>query len=268
MSDGRQKTWAADPLGLAPIETLRAIESQLPISLLATRDLVCCHPDDLVADIVAGRGDNTFSFLPVRNTSIVGVLPLATNAGKARVREVMRPLDDSMLMASDASMLHFIEEADRTQFVFTVDDRRIAGIATLSDLQKLAARPAIFLRVTMLEMMLAEWIRTGAGENRWLRFLDSDNRQKVKRDYRQLRSANSAIDLISVTSFHQKIEIVAALHRGGSFDREPLDNIRKMRNALAHAHEIGADSVLASSIAQNMREASRLIRQFHQEISR
>jgi hypothetical protein len=91
----------------------------------------------------------------------MGLLPL----GEFRVASIdpagltaegaMLPLDQSILITSGSSVLGYIEEAKESPCRLVLRNTQIAGIVTISDLQKLAVRPALFVLVTHLELLMA-----------------------------------------------------------------------------------------------------------------
>lgn len=66
-----------------------------------------------------------------------------------------------MLISADSGILTYIERADEHEHTcrLVLYGDRLEGIVTLSDLQKLAVRPALFMLVTHVELLMARWIR-------------------------------------------------------------------------------------------------------------
>ncbi len=62
----------------------------------------------------------------------------------------MEPLSDANLISADAGILTFVMSADQAHCRLVVDGDRIDAIVTLSDLQKLSVRPAVFLLITLI----------------------------------------------------------------------------------------------------------------------
>jgi hypothetical protein len=56
-------------------------------------------------------------------------------------------------------VLRYIEEAEMSPCRLVLRHTQIAGIVTILDLQKLAVRPALFVLVTHLELLMAASIR-------------------------------------------------------------------------------------------------------------
>src|SRR5271168_1606587 len=160
------KPWAARPLDTDPESVLNSVERGLTVGLIATfqPDLICCESGAPIGPLLDNPQLETFDHLPVTAEGrIAGLLPLRqlrTNCKKYRTAgEEMMPLDERCLISSDVGILTFIEQADERPSRLVVRGTRIDGIVTLSDLQKLPVRPALFLFITHLELLMTETIR-------------------------------------------------------------------------------------------------------------
>lgn len=153
------RPWAAGPLDIDPPRVLSSIERGLTVSLVATfePDLVCCQTNAQIGDLLETPIFRPFDYLPVTvEGRIVGLLPLAQlrtgNTNHRNAGDEMLPLDERRLISADVGILTFIEQADEQHACrLVVRGTRIDGIVTLSDLQKLPVRPALFLFITHLE---------------------------------------------------------------------------------------------------------------------
>jgi hypothetical protein len=153
----------------------------------------------------------------------------------------MHPLGQSILITSGSSVLRYIEEATASPSRLVIRDTRIAGIVTISDLQKLAVRPALFVLVTHLELLMAATIRAhfrGRPDEDWLGKL-GNRRLTVEQNWQKLKANDLEIDLIAATQFADKRQI---LSKSGLFqcsrtrvERE-FGAIEKLRDGLAHAN--------------------------------
>ncbi|MGO4843671.1 hypothetical protein AB4144_66485, partial [Rhizobiaceae sp. 2RAB30] len=80
--------------------------------------------------------------------------------------EKYEALREAHLIGADASILSFVKEADTRPFRLLVSERGIVGLVSLSDLQKLPVRAALFGLVTGLEMAMTDAILTHDPEGR------------------------------------------------------------------------------------------------------
>jgi hypothetical protein len=155
----------------------------------------------------------------------------------------MRPLDQSILIASGTGVLAYIEEADQHPCRLVMRGTRIAGIVTISDLQKLPVRPALFLLVTHLELMMAAVIRErfrGRPDEEWLIHLGQQRRKCVEAKWQELQSNNLAIDQINATQFSDKRQILlksGRLNCSRTQVEKEFGAIEQLRNNLVHASD-------------------------------
>ncbi|WP_144054894.1 hypothetical protein [Rhodopirellula europaea] len=257
--------WAAPPVDSNALETLHAAEAHFPVSLISTESskLQCCKVDETAAQAVARPLAGDFDHLPVKTEDgIIGLFSRKRKYIRQTVGDVMTPLNEKILMSADAGMIHFLEEADRRPFVFLVKGDCISGAVTLSDIQKVAARPPIFLRLTLFEILLTNWIRERVGEDEkaWLKHVSKKANKDINEQYTKRKKAGDDVDKLSLATLKPKID--AALRMGAfrnvSNSQNSLNQLRVFRNQVAHADEFGADQVAASAVPKHL----RLLREF------
>jgi CBS domain-containing protein len=189
-------SWAADPISDGSVAAVEAIERAVTVDLIATFEprLRCCAKTDAIVGLLADRNYAPYDYLPVRSDGrIVGLLPLSefraasTDPGLT-AEDAMRLLDQSILITSGSGVLRYIEEAEASPCRLVLRDTRIDGIVTISDLQKLAVRPALFVLVTHLELLMAAAIRARFREDEWLVLL-GDRRERVEREWENRKLA-------------------------------------------------------------------------------
>jgi hypothetical protein len=265
--------WASDPLGDGSIAAVEAIESAVTVDLIATFEpqLMCCAKTDAIDGLLADASYAQFDYLPVRSEDrIVGLLPLAefrsapTDPLGLTAEGAMHPLDQSILIASESSVLHYIEEAGPSPCRLVIRDTRIAGIVTISDLQKLAVRPALFVVVTHLELFMAAVIRAHfrerPGED-WLIKL-GDRRYRVEEEWQKLKASGLEIDLMAATQFADKRLILTKsglLQCSRSQAEREFGAIEDLRNGLAHANNYASTKESASKTIAAVTLARRWI---------
>jgi hypothetical protein len=216
---GELAPWSADPLAGDSIAVVEAMERAVTVDLIATFEpkLICCTPADKISHLLSESEYSTFDYLPVQlDGRIVGLLPLC----QFRSQEVppsveaagnaMCALEQAILIASGTGVLRYMEEADESPCRLVMRETRIAGIVTISDLQKLPVRPALFLFITHLELLMAAVIRAhfrNRPDDDWLKLL-GDRRERVESEWQELNSRNMAIDRITATQFADKRQIL------------------------------------------------------------
>jgi hypothetical protein len=273
--------WPADPLGDAPIAAVEAMERAVTVDLIGTFEpqLVCCALSDEIAWLLSNSIYAQFDYLPVRSDDrVVGLLPLRglrdatmTPTGPT-AGHAMRPLDQSILITSGTGVLRYIEEAEESPCRLVLRQTRIAGIVTISDLQKLPVRPALFLVVTHLELLMAAAIRSrfaGQFDEAWLALL-GNRREGVEERWRDLNSKNLAIDRINATQFADKRRILiksGLLQCSRSQAERELSAIERLRDSLAHASDYALTIESARSTIYRVKLAQRWIKTLQQVLS-
>jgi hypothetical protein len=183
-----------------------------------------------------------FDFLPVTEAAtgpmkIVGLLEVAlykrSATTDALVGEVMRPLSEENLIGADASILAFVRDADRRKCRLVVSGHEIGGLISLSDLQRLPVRAALFGLVTYFEILMASAIRWEFdGSEGWLEYVSEDRQRGLREKLEKAQAADGLVDPLLFTQFGDKKSI---LRRStyletsrGEFERE-LDKIQSLR---------------------------------------
>jgi hypothetical protein len=265
--------WAFDPLGDGSIAAVEAIGSAVTVDLIATFEpqLMCCAKTDAIDRLLADPDYAQFDYLPVRSKDrIVGLLPLGEFRGAPidslglTAEGVMHPLDQSILITSGSSVLRYIEEATASPCRLLIRDTRIEGIVTISDLQKLAVRPALFVLVTHLELLMAAAIRAHFRERPdedWLGKL-GDWRDRVEQEWQKLKASGLEIDLIAATQFADKRQILAKsglLQCSRTRAEREFGAIEDLRNGLAHANNYASTKETADKTIEAVRLARNWI---------
>ena len=122
----------------------------------------------------------------------------------------MSALDQPILIASGSSVLRYIEDAEASPCRLVLRHTQIDGIVTITDLQKLAVRPALFTLVTHLELLMAAAIRArfrDRPEDDWLVLL-GDRRERVEQKWESHKAGGLEIDRIAATQFADKRKIL------------------------------------------------------------
>jgi hypothetical protein len=98
-------------------QALWALEAGMHVALIATFDLKTCQVSDTVEEVLSCSELQAFDYIPVCDRdNIVGVLHRPYPGEKQTVgllREVMQPIHESMLIPANASLLSFVEYADK-----------------------------------------------------------------------------------------------------------------------------------------------------------
>jgi hypothetical protein len=171
-------------------------------------------------------------------------------------------LSENYVIGADASILDFVLDADCKPCRMVVAGSRIVGLVSLSDLQKLPVRAALFGLITGFEMTMATAIeRQFGGDNAWLTLLSPGRQEKIQREIEKSRREDGFVNELLFTQFCDKKRIIAK-----GFDlpfsnrdlQSQLDDLEKLRNNLAHANEYAATPDQARAVCMSLRNLLRL----------
>ncbi|MBO1348051.1 MAG: hypothetical protein EBE86_011935 [Hormoscilla sp. GUM202] len=266
-----QAGWDVRALEGGVSQTFRALEAGMQVVSIASLDLQTCQVSDKVAEVLTRPALERFDYIPASDRGqIVGVLH-RVEAGKRpggpeisgtiSVGEAMQPLDQLVPISANASLLSYIENADRSFYQLVARGKDIIGIVTPSDLQKFPVRPLLFSAIAGVELLLAEWLRQNYREQDWLAVLSEKRRAIIAQRWLDWGSDNTALDLVSVTEFCDKRD--AALHLG-AFDsksaaRKKLRDIEWLRHAVMHSADYALTPENAQRVSRTMRQARETI---------
>lgn len=266
-------------------QTFASLERGLTVSLIATEreDLATCAAEMNANEALSSPEYEDFDFVPVINGGeIVGLLNCERlrRPGEFRrddpdsleVSHVMEPLSEINLMSADAGILTFIGNAGKTSCRLLVSGSRVSGIVTLSDLQKLPVRPVLFLLITHLELLMAEYLRECCPErDAWLAALSPGRQTMVEKTWKSQRDQGLEIDKLTATQFCDKRDALIKLgdwdgskgHAQGEFEQ-----IESLRNRLAHAGDYAATRKFAQQTVETVRMTQNWIDRIHGAMAR
>ena len=250
--------------------TMAGLEAGLLVRHIATFDLRTCSVDDPAIEVLDDPFLSDFDYIPVRGKagSIVGVLGRVVQPVAGHVAGVMRTLEESLVVSAAAPLISFVRMAGTAPYKLVLTESGIEGIVTRSDLLKLPVRLLLFALVTHLEMLMSEVIRTRyrSGDETWLDVLSEGRRDKVTDKRAELKRLRREPELLELTDFCDKRDIVEALAAlGATFDGEMKD-IELLRNTLAHAGTFINDDNELHLLSRNVEAAEKWIAQLRSVI--
>ncbi len=229
-------------------DVLDRVQDSLTVDMIMTHRhrLMTCRPEDRV-DAIMARNTDRFSFLPVEDADgrIDGLYKadhwFDKPAPRQPIGDDFETLSEDMVLGADASILEFVKTADERQARLVVHDDEVIGLITLSDLQQLPVRAALFTLLTSFEMVMAkrieaEWPSEPDG---WLKLLCPKRRKSIRRNIRKAKQNDGFVSEIVSTQFSDKAAIIEgrALLSGCRTALEcDFSSIRDLRNNIAHAN--------------------------------
>ena len=249
--------------GLSPVDDI--LQDALPVQLISIprHQFRTCYARELVADVKASNTED-YDFLPVLKpwrtggiAAIIGLLEISTpTSASAVVEEVMRPLCEENLIGADASILDFLRDADQRPCRLIVAGRDITSLVSLSDIQRLPVRAALFAMITHLEMTMADAIRRGYENTEWMTKLPPERMAKIQTEIKGATSDDSFVDSLLFTQFCDKVTIIrkseAFRDNKNEFSKQ-MKSIQDLRDLLAHANEFAATRKAAAAVCETVR---------------
>lgn len=252
----------------ASIEKLQMVQGSLTVGLLMVpRDgFETCRPSE-TAKSVASRNRLSFSYFPVEDGErILGLYNaerwFSTDAPNEPIENDYQALSEDILIAADASIFDFIMQADRHPTNLVVSGSQIAGLVSLSDIQQLSVRAALFSAITSFEMAMA--MAVGARWNdpmEWIVELPQHRQERLHAEVEKSRAGDTELAEIAYTQFCDKKTLIT---NGGILDigknklNRSLGRIERLRDNLAHANEYASNSDKAKKVCETVRELYEL----------
>jgi hypothetical protein len=269
-------SWATGSIGNEPEVTIETLQKGLMVGLIATKraDFETCSPGEMLSTVVDRNRSNHFDFLPVIETTghIVGLIEIAPFMQGAptdgQVGAMMRPLSEENFIGADASIIDFVRDADHQKCRLVVSERQISGLVSLSDLQQLPVRAALFGLVTYLEIIMTYVIRKEfKGAKEWLDKLSEGRRRKIEDEIEKAQVGDGLVEPLLFTQFSDKITIIRRSSRlivgKDNFERE-LKKVQYLRDHLAHGNDYAASPEAASDACRTVRLIDKWSEEFSQ----
>jgi hypothetical protein len=258
--------WASSNLS-GKGDVFTALHAGLTINLISTPSdsLTVCTQNEPVSDVLA-RSPEDYDFIPVvdDNRRFVGMFNAFNHRGQLTLATVWQsfvPLSEENLIGADASILDFVVDADQRPCRLVIAGANIIGLVSLSDLQRLPARAALFALITGFEITMAEFIQKKYLKDvGWLGVLAAKRQQKIKDEMGKTQADNGYVESLLFTQFCDKTKIVS--HQFPRARREVLEisfrKIEQLRNQVAHANEYASSPIHAKHVCKVVRELLEL----------
>lgn len=246
---------------------LDAVLSTLTVGLIMIprSEWMTCRPSSLASKVATLNRETMFSTLPVLDESGNRVLGLYDasqwfngTAPEIPIGDAFQLLSEDILVAEDASIFDFLRQADSHSTNLVVRSTQIAGLVSLSDIEQLPVRTALFTLINSFEMAMAALIKSRMERpDAWKPFL-AEGRQKLLQDriVTAKRNDTYADDLL-LTQFCDKHTVIAkgkllAVPRNELDER--MSRIERLRNHIAHANSFGNSPQKAKKVCAIVRD--------------
>lgn len=242
----------------------------LTVSMIMTdrNDLLTCSLQEPIASVMM-RNDGPYSFLPVKDEDkFIGLLEarkfFGVNADRTLVAEHFTPINESVLIGIDTPIQDFLMTADDHPCRLVVSKKGVAGLVTISDIQKLPVRAALFAMITGLEMEMISAIRSSLPlEAYWLRLLTPERVAYLAERADKAKAGDTWVDILLFTQFSDKTTIIRKSKLLGDVNsgrklQAMFDRIRDLRDNVAHANSIGDTEAQEMEVASIVRDIVKI----------
>lgn len=254
--------WPKDDFSVTTFATMQA---SLTVAMIATprKELRTCDATAVVSEVVAANRKDQFDYLPVvgGERAIVGMFHARAHRASESVDTIvkhMEVLSERHLIGADTGLLDFITDADTRPSRLVVAGDGFSGLATLSDLQKLPVRAALFAAITAFEMTMSQVIRERFEHSTaWLSLLTEGRQAKIQEEIERSRKADGIVDELLFTQFCDKGTIVRKafdLKLSRQVVEKRFSDFQSLRDSLAHANDYAATPDEAKKVCAIVRE--------------
>jgi hypothetical protein len=179
----------------------------------------------------------------------------------------MQSSSEGNLLDADESILAFLRTVDSQRCRLIVSGHEISGLVSLSDLQRLPVRAALFGMITYLEMLMSKVIRAEFDQTEaWIDRITEGRREKIDKEISKARAGDSLVDTLLFTQFADKATIIRRNPHfpfGQNRFKNVLSQIQSLRDDLVHANDYAASSEAACKVCSTV----RLIDKWNKDLS-
>ena len=263
----RRRTDVTEATNTPHLAQLDAVLATLTVGLIMIprSQWMTCRPSSLASSVAALNRETMFSTLPVLDENEQRVLGLYDasqwfngTAPDAPIGDAFQLLSEDMLVAEDASIFDFLRQADNYATNLVVRSTQIAGLVSLSDIEQLPVRTALFTLINSFEMAMASLIESRIPRPDDWKALLAEGRRKLldERIAAAKRNDTYTGDLL-LTQFCDKHAVMAkakllAVPRNELDDR--IGKIERLRNDIAHANSFGNSPQKAQKVCAVVRD--------------
>src|SRR5207249_1048513 len=131
----------------------------------------------------------------IRQNGIIAGCVEESDLHRGCCREVMRPIDDSNVVADTLPLAGLILRLKNQARLFVLAFGQVSGVVGRSDLQKPPGRMWLFGMITLLEMRFSRMIEQQCPGESWMSYLSEGRLDKAQRLLALRRSRNPQVSL-------------------------------------------------------------------------
>lgn len=230
------------------LEVLERVQSSLTVGMIMTPrdDLMTCRRDESAAAVTT-RNVHRFSFIPVEDSDgrFLGLYNaerwFEADAPDAKIENDFDPFSEDLVIGADASIFDFVRKADDRPTRLVVSGHQIAGLISLSDLQQLPVRAALFTLMTSLEIVMARRIEAewADGSDEWMGLISKDRQERLHQMIAQAKDGDNYVNDIVYTQLCDKVTIILKRRLLTGSRRQlgaKFKKVESLRDDIAHAN--------------------------------
>ncbi|TVS16671.1 MAG: CBS domain-containing protein [Gammaproteobacteria bacterium] len=255
--------WSAG--GDVGLDVLERVQRSLTVGMIMTPrdDLMTCRSEDTIAAVML-KNSMDYSFLPVVDGSD-RYLGLFDAGHWFRRTPPDEPIGDSfeafsedLVIGADASIFEFVMQADERPTRLVVSGHKVAGLISISDLQQLPVRAALFTLITGLEIAMAKRIEAEWPDDSdaWKGLLSGARRADLEKKISEARQSDNFVSEIALTQLCDKSTVIykGKLVPGSRKElKSAFRDVEDLRNNLAHANYYAETPEAAKNVCSVVR---------------
>ena len=260
----------ANPGDAGP-DVLEQVQRSLKVDMIMTprAELQTCRRDETASAVMA-RNKGYFSVLPVVDEAnrFLGLYRadrwFGAEAPRESIGDDFKPFSEDVVIGADASIIDFVKKADKRMTRLVVSGDRVAGLVSLSDLQQLPVRAALFTLITRLEMAMAERIErewVGDKSRGWLELLSEKRRACIVEAISKAKREDGFVSEIAFSQLADKATIICKkrlMPESVTRLNREFKAIRKLRDDIAHANYYAESPAAACKACETVRTILRI----------
>ena len=261
--------WASP--GDAGPNVLERVQRSLTVDMIMVprADLRTCRREETASAVMAQNTEH-FSFLPVMDEEerFLGLYRAARwfseEAPPERIGDDFEPFSEELVIGADASIIDFVTNADERETRLVVSGNRVAGLVSVSDLQQLPVRAALFTLITRLEMAMAERIEKqwdGDESTGWFELLSKNRRACIVAAISKAKDEDGFVSEIAFSQLADKAAIICKkglIPRSVTSMNRDFKAIGKLRDDIAHANYYAVSPAAARKACETVRTILRI----------
>lgn len=231
-----------------------------------------CRCDEKHSDVADRNLERNYSFFPVEDDNGERILGLYdaqrwfdSEAPENLIGDDFKKFSEDLVIGADESIIDFVKEADEHPTRLVVSRNGIAGLVSLSDMQLLPVRAALFTLITRLEMTMARRIKERFSDPKeWLVKLSEDRRARIEEQISKAKKVDQFVNEVEFSQLKDKSRIIVneRLIYGEESKKslnKKFEKIRELRDDIAHANNYAASPSEARKTCSTVRSISGII---------